>query len=55
MVDACEHESDFAAAAVSLRYDGGCTVAIGCMHCDEHAFADLSPEHFKWNPPDDAA
>jgi hypothetical protein len=26
----------------------------GACICDEHAFADLGPDHFKWDGPDDA-
>jgi hypothetical protein len=55
MIGTCEHEPDFDSATVSLRHDEGCTVAIGCLHCDEHAFTDLGPEHFQWNRPEDAA
>jgi hypothetical protein len=54
MAKICKHEPDFKSAAVIDRCYEACSVRIQCLHCEENAFADLGPEHFKWNPPDDA-
>jgi hypothetical protein len=46
----CQHEADWETAGIHTdSFVDGCSVALCCRHCDENAWADLGPEHFRWN------
>jgi hypothetical protein len=49
----CQHDADWSTAQVAMFDDDGvCSVALCCRHCDENAWADLGPEHFRWDDDD---
>jgi hypothetical protein len=46
----CQHEADWSTAQVAMSDDDGmCAVALTCRRCGDNAWADLGPEHFRWN------
>jgi hypothetical protein len=55
MTKQCQHEADWDSTSVVDREYGVCSVGLVCLHCDVCAFADLGPEHFKWDDWDDAS
>jgi hypothetical protein len=49
----CKHEPDWGSTGIAARDDEFCSVGLLCLKCGISAFADLGPEHFKWDDWDD--
>jgi hypothetical protein len=54
MTKKCQHEANWDSTSVVDREYEFCLVGLVCLHCGVSAFADLGPEHFKWDDWDDA-